>query len=156
MSVNPVSSAGSPYAQPVQPSPYKQARQDFAALSQALSSGDLSGARQSYAAYQQDLQALQPASGTQSVSPAGASGQNSVQGALSSLGQALSSGNLEAAQSAFANLQQDMQAARSGQSGQTHHHHHHHGGGSAPAVQAQSAAGGATSTGSAGSVDTIA
>src|SRR5271157_4506497 len=42
------------------------------------------------------------------------------------LGTDLQSGNLTAAQSDFAALQQDFQS----QGTQTHHHHHHHGGGS--------------------------
>jgi hypothetical protein len=43
---------------------------------------------------------------------------------LSQLQQALSSGNLSAAQSAYTQLQQAVQQQSSG-----HSHHHHHGGG---------------------------
>ena len=101
MSISSVSSTGSPYTQPVQPSPLKQAGQDYAALSKALGSG-----------------------------------------------------NLATAQSAFASLQQDMQAAQKAQGGESHHHHHHHGGGAQPA-QATTAATAVTGA-SGGTINTTA
>jgi hypothetical protein len=53
--------------------------------------------------------------------------QSSVTTALQALGQALSSGDLSSAKSAFAQLQQDIQQAAHG-----HRQHHHQDAGSAP------------------------
>ena len=119
-------SPNNPYvqnAQMGQASAFKQRRQDFEALAQALGSGDLSGAQSAFAALQQDLKNVGQ---SQSGQQAGASGQDKFQTALQALSQALSSGDLSAAQSAFASLQQ----ARG------HHHRHAHtdGGTSAPAA----------------------
>lgn len=89
----------------------------FKQLSDALSSGDMTGAQAAY----QSLQQMAPAGANQSSDP------NSL---FAKLGTALQSGNLADAQSAFANLQ----AAHKG-----HHHHGHHGGGEAQPAAAQSA-----------------
>ena len=123
MSVTSVFSAANPYSQSTlstQASAFKQRQQDLQALGQALSSGNLSAAQGAFASLMKELHGLrQP-----QIQPTGQStlnSLNSVQSALQALGQALSSGNLSAAQSAFATLQQDMQNAA-----QAHHHHHHH------------------------------
>jgi hypothetical protein len=75
--------------------------------------------------------------------------QSSVTTALQALGQALSSGDLSSAKSAFAQLQQDIQQAAQG-----HRHHHHQDAGSAPggAASTPSITSASSSTGS--NVDT--
>jgi predicted lipoprotein len=110
-------------AQTGQTSAFKQRRQDFEALAQALNSGDLSGAKSAFSALQQDFKTVVQ---TQPGQQTPGNGQNSFQAAFQVLGQALSSGDLSAARNAFASLQQ------------AHGHHHRHaqtnGGTSAPAT----------------------
>ncbi len=55
---------------------------------------------------------------------ASGSGQNSAATDMANLQQALSSGNLSAAQLAFQALQTDLQGTQT--TTQAHHHHHHH------------------------------
>lgn len=125
----------------------RQARQDFDQLFQAMQSGDLSGAQQAYSALQQ----LQPNSNstsstttaaststdsTASATSAAASATdaaatsstatagNTIASDWSALGQALQSGSLSSAQSAFSQLEQDLQSSAQAQ-GAGHHHHHH-------------------------------
>ncbi|HYA63838.1 MAG TPA: hypothetical protein VED66_11595 [Candidatus Sulfotelmatobacter sp.] len=88
-------------------------------LSQDLQSGNLSAAQQDYSTVQQDLQ--QQLSGASSVSghhhhhhhhassSQDSSSQNPLNQLFSQLGQALQSGNLSAAQSAYTSLQQEFQ-----------------------------------------------
>jgi len=102
---------------------------DFQALGQALKSGNLTDAQAAFSKLQQDTQSVQGhhhhhghhhgSASTQSTgtptSNSGAqstngSGQNQFATDFSALGQALQSGNLSQAQSAFATLQQDMAA----------------------------------------------
>ena len=145
--------------------PFQQRRQDFQALQSALANGDLSGAQSAFSALQQLFQVAAPGfAAAASTSTAGASGVAAVAGAAATsgsssgpaassplsgdwtaLGQALSSGNLQGAQAAFAQLQSDfkssLQAAAGGVGtlnvrgasapGAVHHgaHHRHHGGG---------------------------
>jgi len=111
---------GTTQAAPVsQGGPFKKIRQDFDAVGQALSGGDLGAAQQAFATFQQDLQSLAAAKApgdaakTNTASPADA---------LSALGQALNAGDLGAAQKAYAALQQNVQGAGGGH---RHHHHHH-------------------------------
>jgi hypothetical protein len=59
-----------------------------------------------------------------------------VRADIDALGQALQAGDLTAAQSAFARLQQDLQAMRGGH----HHHRHHHHDGDERSRDATSAA----------------
>lgn len=89
--------------------------QAFSALGSALQSGNLNAAQQAYKAIQQDVQqsttqASQrhhhhhgPSSGGTDSNP-----NNSPLQAFGSLGQALTSGNLAAAQTAYTTLQQDL------------------------------------------------
>jgi len=86
---------------------FQQRRADFQQLSQALQSGDLSGAQQAFNA----LSTLQSSGRSR--------GQNNSQLSqdFSAIGQALQSGNLAGAQQAFSNFQQDLPEAR----GQHHH-----------------------------------
>jgi len=106
-----------------------QWRQDFKQLASALQSGDLAGAQKAYSALQQLQQSSQ--SGGQSSSQQQAnSGNSPIQNDFAALGKALSSGDLSGAQTAFSQLQTDMQAAfQNGASGgvqSAHHGHHHH------------------------------
>jgi len=119
---------------------FKQRQPQLVALSQALSTGDLSAARSAFSGLQQEIQTAPQTQNGQPTSQSTQNGQNSVVSALQALGQALTSGNIPAAQSAFTTLQQDLQNA-----GQAHHHHHHHGsgggqGGSSSTASAASAA----------------
>ena len=116
-------------AQSGQTSAFKQRRQDFEALAQALSSGDLSGAKSAFSALQQDFKNARV---TQPGPQAQVNGQDKFQAALKALSQALGSGDLAAAQNAFAVLQQ----------AQGHHHRHGQpdgGGSTAAAVTSASA-----------------
>jgi outer membrane protein assembly factor BamD (BamD/ComL family) len=89
----------------------------FQQLSQDLQSGNLTAAQQDYSAIQQDFQ--QQAAGGASGhahhhhhhsggSQDSSSTQNTLNQLFSQLGQALQSGNLSTAQSAYASLQQDL------------------------------------------------
>lgn len=120
----------------------RQARQDFEQLFQDMQSGDLSGAQQAYSALQQLLPGSSTSSGTSTASAdatapsaasvaassttgtatgTGATG-NTIASDWSALGQALQSGNLSSAQSAFSQLEQDLQSSAQG-AGHRHHHH---------------------------------
>ena len=108
----------------------KQWTQDFKQLSSALQDGDLAGAQKAFKALQQLQQSNQPGGQSSNGQPA-SSGNNPIQNDFATLGQALSSGDLSGAQTAFSQLQTDMQAAGpNGASGgvqSAHHGHHHHG-----------------------------
>lgn len=109
---------GMPISSAASSSPYQtgsanhldQRRQSFEALTQALKSGDLTGAQNAYTTL------------TQSA-PGASSNANSP---LAKLGQALQSGDLAGAQSAMA----AFKAARHGG------HHHHHGNSEAASANA--------------------
>jgi soluble cytochrome b562 len=125
----PNSSAGNQTQNGQQGSGQKTFATDFQALGQALKSGNLTDAQTALSKLQQDMQSVQghhhhhghhhgsastqstgsPTSNSSAQSPNG-SGQNQFATDFSALGQALQSGNLTQAQSAFAKLQQDMQS----------------------------------------------
>lgn len=96
-----------------------QARQDFSQIYQSLQSGDLASAQQAYSS----IQSLQASIGTQTTSSStNSTGTTATTGAVTSapstvatdwtaLGQALQSGSLSTAQSAFSTLQQDASTA---------------------------------------------
>ena len=106
---------------------FKQMKDDFQQLGQALQSGDLSGAQSAFAS----LLPLFPNSSssansqTQSAAASSASssgnGTSSITSDLSALGQALQSNDLTGAQYDFLKLMQDIQSIGGG-----HHRHHHH------------------------------
>ena len=105
----------------------QQIKQGFQLLGQDLQSGNLYQAQSDFASLQQLIPGgqqntlLAPTSGPQSGNP--------LATAVSQLAQDLKSGNLSAAQSDFANVQQDLQQAGH-QAGAAHsHHHRHHGSG---------------------------
>ena len=105
MSVSGVSSTGNnPYA--ALSNVYKQKRQDFKALESAVQSGDLNGAQQALASFQQDIQNIQSARGTSSNNSAGTYSQNPAKNDFASLLSSVQSGDLTGAQSALASLQQ--------------------------------------------------
>ena len=110
------------------PNPNKQQiKQGFQLLGQDLQSDNLAQAQSDFASLQQLIPGgqqnmlLAPTSGTQSGNP--------LATAVSQLAQDLKSGNLSAAQSDFATVQQDLQQAGSRLGGPHGHHHRHHGGG---------------------------
>ena len=113
-------------------------RQQFLQLMKAINSGDLSGARQAYAALTQ----AQTDTGKQ-PDPNSPIGQ-----ALAQIGQALQSGDINGAQQALAALKQ--------QQGQGGHHHHHHAAGGAGPASAAPAATPASSPSTSGAVDIVA
>jgi CubicO group peptidase (beta-lactamase class C family) len=105
----------------------QQGQQDFTSLADALQSGDLSGAQSAFASLLQLFPNLSPSanSPTQSTATSSAasssSSTSSITNDLSTLGQAIQSGDLTGAQNDFSKLTQDMQSIGGG-----HHHHHHH------------------------------
>jgi hypothetical protein len=126
-------------APPAQPSVQQQVRQDYAQLAGALSLGDLQTAQSAFTALQQVLQTQTPPS--TSSSPSSSTSADPILNDFNALGQALSSGNLAQAKSAFSQLNNDVRSAQHGGTSQTQgftqgfrgrvggHHHHHHGGG---------------------------
>ena len=102
-----------------------QFKQDLQAVQTALQSGDLSGAQDAFSKLQ-DLQKQHASKSGSGQSGSSANSSNPMQKDMSALQSALSSGNLQDAQSAFSQLQTDMKAKG------THHGHHHGGGSSAP------------------------
>jgi hypothetical protein len=114
--------------------PVQQVQQDYLQLSSALQSGSLTGAQTAFAALEQALQTQSGTTTSTAATTTSGSSNDPIANDLSALGQALSSGNLTQAQSAFTQLNSDIQTAE--QSGQnqdspqgfkTDEHHHHHG-----------------------------
>src|SRR6266481_145649 len=106
------------------PNPHKQqVKQGFQLLGQDLQSGNLSQAQNDFASLQQLLPGGPQSSQLTPVSSAQSS--NPLATAVSQLAQDLKSGNLTAAQSDFATVQQNLQQAGP-QAGAAHGHHHHH------------------------------
>ena len=99
----------------VSPADPNDPRQQFLQLANAISSGNLTGARQAFAQLGQSLGLAATGSNSPST-PA-----NPFMQALATIGQDLQSGDLQGAQQTLASLQEQ---ARSGRG-----HHHHHGGG---------------------------
>jgi len=81
--------------------------QDFAALQSSLQAGNLVGAQQAFAAFQQDVQKTAQAAGPSNLFAPGTQASHDLQ----TLGGALRSANLSGAQKAFATLLQDIQTA---------------------------------------------
>ena len=84
-------------------------QQAFSALQQDLQNGNLSGAQQDFAALQQGLQQAGTQHHHHHHHGGDSQGASAVQQDFDSLEQALQSGNLSSAQTAFASLQQDLQ-----------------------------------------------
>ena len=147
-------------------SPARQVQQDYSQLASALQSGNLTDAQSAFAALQQALQTQAGPNAASSTNSTGSS--DPIANDFNALGQALSSGNLTQAQSAFAQLQNDVQSARQNAASQSqglakalldstkgHHHHHHGGGGSGSASSASTTTSTSSSTTS-GSVNVYA
>jgi outer membrane protein assembly factor BamD (BamD/ComL family) len=147
--------------------PAQQVRQDYAQLAGDLQSGNLTGAQSAFTALEEALQTQTGTNATSetssSTAPTGSS--DPIANDLNALGQALSSGNLTQAQSAFSQLQSDIQSARQSAESQSQslaqplrtdiegHHHRHHGGGG---YSSQSSTASTASTGSGSSVSVYA
>jgi hypothetical protein len=117
MSISSVSSSYSTYQPSRAQSNFKQVRQDFSDLANALQAGDLAGAQNAFSALQQLMQRVQSDSQSQSQ---GNGTQNQFSTDLAAIGKALQSGDVKSAKDALTKLQQDMQAGP-----QAHHHHAH-------------------------------
>jgi outer membrane protein assembly factor BamD (BamD/ComL family) len=125
--------------------PAQLVQQDYTQLASALQSGNLTDAQSAFSALQQELQ-TQTGSTATSATTNSTTGTDPITNDFNALGQALSSGNLTQAQSAFSQLQNDVQTAQAGGSQsqatgaavQGHHHHHHHGGGGETSAESTS------------------
>jgi hypothetical protein len=150
---------------------------DWSALGQALQAGSLSSAQSALGKLEQDastawqsriqnaqsvyalMQGSQPTAVTSGATAVNATSQATpVQNDLSSLSQALQSGDSSAAQKLLAQLEQDLQASEQSSGG--HHHHHHHGGGlsglnAASAYSSTASSGSTAATGSTGATASI-
>lgn len=103
---------------------FQQIQQELLQLGQDLQSGNLAQAQTDYSALQQ-LFPGQPqniASATSSGAPSGPTAANSVSAAIAQLGQDLSAGNVSAARSDLAALQQNLQQQGAVSTHRVHHH----------------------------------
>lgn len=130
--------------------PAEQVQQDYTQLATALQSGNLTSAQTAFTALQQALQTQ--TGSTTNPNTTTASSSDPIANDFNALGQALSSGNLSQAQSAFAQLQSAVQTAQQSTASQAqslaqalktavdghHHHHGHHGGGGESSSQSSS------------------
>lgn len=122
---------------------FEQIKEQFQQLGQDLQSGNLTQAQADYATLSKDFPganqagtaaATTAAATTTSTTPATTSttttGTTSTAQQFAQLGQDLQSGNLQAAQQDYTNIQQTAQQNATQQVGGHHHRgHHHHGGG---------------------------
>ena len=123
MSVQAISGSANPYPSAVQ-STSATMSSELKNLISAIQSGDLKGAQNAFSEIQGLLGGTQT---SQAVTAATASGQqNQMSADFTALGNALQSGNMNAAQDALKKLVQDAQST--GSTGKAHRHHHHHGG----------------------------
>jgi outer membrane protein assembly factor BamD (BamD/ComL family) len=109
-------------------SKFQQIKQGFQQLGQDLQSGNLAQAQSDFTALQQTLPGAQQTAtaGTATAGTAGAVTTTSpLTQAVAQLAQDLQSGNLAAAQSDIATVQQDAQQASAPQGAAQGHHHHH-------------------------------
>ncbi|MBZ5660768.1 MAG: hypothetical protein LAO08_10210 [Acidobacteriia bacterium] len=113
---------------------FQQIRSEFQQLGQDLQSGNLNGAQQDFATLSQNLPGLsQTGGGTgdfssllNSASGTSQTGANPLIKAFQQLGQDLQSGNLQAAQQDYTNIQQTAQQEVQGAQPSGGHRHHHH------------------------------
>jgi hypothetical protein len=103
---------------------FQHIKQGFQQLGQDLQSGNLTQAQSDFVALQQNLPGGQQA--VSASTPTTSTATSPLTQAVPQLAQGLKSGNLAAAQSDVAAVQQDAQQA-SAPPGATHGHHHHHG-----------------------------
>jgi outer membrane protein assembly factor BamD (BamD/ComL family) len=106
------------------PSKFQQIKAGFQQLGQDLQSGNLTQAQSDFATLSQNFPGASQSTAA-STNAAATASNNPLLQAFAQLGQDLQSGNLQAAQQDFTNLQQDLQQNSSQQVGGHHHHHHH-------------------------------
>jgi hypothetical protein len=117
-----------------------QAQTDYATLSQNFPGATQSAAAAAAAAAAATTGAAPTPSATAAAATGAATSASSAAQAFAQLGQDLQSGNLQASQQDFTNLQQGLQQnANQATQGQPHHHHHH-----AESSQAATSAGSST------------
>jgi outer membrane protein assembly factor BamD (BamD/ComL family) len=113
---------------------FQQIRSEFQALGQDLQSGNLTQAQQDFTTLSQNLPGLGQNSGASNTFATllnGATGSSQTSAnplikAFQQLGQDLQSGNLQAAQQDYTNVQQTaQQEAQTAQTSGGHRHHHH-------------------------------
>jgi len=121
---------------------FEQIKQQFQQLGQDLQSGNIAQAQTDYATLSSEFSGgkaagaaaastgtTASASGTSTAGTTAATGTTSLAQQFAQLGQDLQSGNLQAAQQDYTNLQQTAQQNGAQQVGGYHHRgHHHHGG----------------------------
>ena len=111
---------------------FEQIKEQFQQLGQDLQSGNLTQAQTDYATLSKEFpgtnQAATTAATTASTTGTTTAGTPSVAQQFAQLGQDLQSGNLQAAQQDYTNLQQTAQQNGARQVGGHHRGHHHHGG----------------------------
>jgi outer membrane protein assembly factor BamD (BamD/ComL family) len=118
------------------PSKFQQIKTEFQQLGQDLQSGNLTQAQSDYATLSQNFPGASQstAATTNAAATAATAGvtttaattsNNPVAQAFTQLGLDLQSGNLQAAQQDYTNLQQNVQQNATQQVGGHHHHHHH-------------------------------
>ena len=108
-----------------QQSPFQQIKSEFQQLGQDLQSGNLNQAQSDFTTLSQNLSNVFQG-GTNAATTAAnttAATTSPILQAFNQLGQDLQSGNLQAAQQDFTNIEQDAQQASAQVGG--HHHHHH-------------------------------
>ena len=110
-SLSALGNQGTPLAYPDIQQSQQQKRLDFQQLVQSLQNGNLGGAQQAFSALEQLMSASGASQGTTQNQRQG-SQDNPLRTDLSAIGQALQSGDLAGAQTAYAHLQQDVQALR--------------------------------------------
>ena len=121
MSVSSINAGANPVYQAGPSGLFKQARQDFKAIENAVQSGDLASAKQAVAAFQQDQQNIQNARGVAGGPGQGSQPDSQFKNIVSSLLTSIQSGDLTSAQQSLSAVQANMKAFGAG--------HHHHGGG---------------------------
>jgi hypothetical protein len=89
---------------------FEQRREDFKSMVEAVAAGDITAAQTALAAYQKDVQALQP-DPAESPATSGYSGNAKIQTDLSTLTSAIGAGNIQDAQSTLVAYEQDRSDA---------------------------------------------
>ncbi len=114
---------------------FQQLKSEFQQLGQDLQSGNLTQAQSDYAALSQNFPGARQTGATAATTTAAtaattsSTGNGTVAQQFAQLGQDLQSGNLQAAQQDYSNIQQTAQQNSNQQVGGHHHHgHHFHGG----------------------------
>ena len=110
------------------PNGRKQGMQDFKALQKALQSGDIDAAKKAFEAFQKDLQASATNSSKSNSKKLRFDPDSQVGKDFQAVSDALSSGDITAAQTAFATFKKDLKASfqNHGAAGAGRAHHHHH------------------------------